>query len=448
MSFGTVQSVFAMNMASNATSGFIDTPANLQALLATYLNGGTYSGNYGTYVNGTWTQTQAWPGFFNTLNPSMIGKDWSVVWGPCVYVDLAEGDSTGSTTNAAFVAYSPSQKSYVVSVSATNLTSLVDWLSEDVNVAPKNRVTWSDFNPINLTQLTLPTDPQKNAPVPMIDAGTALGVTNLLTQLSDASQPANSQTLGDFLLNLPTTTGFPNKATLYFSGHSLGGALTQVLPLYLYNALSSVNSGTGNPIWGQIITMPTAGPTPGNSTFADLFNATFSGDIAADFPSVPYWNSDVISSADVVPAAWNNLISVFSAVADSAGNYPSFYGMLGTDTVSISIPPLGINLTSVPFGQAMGDLSLALGTYASYYSPIRQIPFNPTQGCFSGTEGTRNWTPYTLPTDDNPIESLKVLSGYVLHSHVDQYLYFFLGEWGPQFPSLNPALKQKQKQSS
>jgi hypothetical protein len=321
----------------------------------------------------------------------------------------------------------------VVSVAGTNFTSIVDWLSEDVNVFPTNRVAWSDFNPINLSQLT----PSAHA---LIDAGTVLGVTNLLTQLADASQPANSQSLGGFLLNLPDSPGFQTGATLYFSGHSLGGALTQVLPLYLNAALAAVNQGeSGKAVWGTVYVLPTAGPTPGNVAFAELFNNTFPGDVETGFAPVPYWNNDVISKLDVVPAAWDNIQNAFSATADAKGNYSSFYGMLGDDAANIVIPIFNIDLQSVPFGKGMGEMSAVLGTYAIFYTPVRQIAFQPTQGYYAWADGVGTWTPYTLPSDTDPLESLDALAPYVLYTHTSQYAYYFLDGTIPHPPSLQKS---------
>ncbi len=434
MSYGMVQTVFAINLASNGAAGQIDTPANLQSLLSIYLKGGTYFGNYGFYnAQNEWTQD--WPGFFKLVNPLMnpetAGGDWSVVWGPCVYTKLAKDATTGTPTNSAFVAYSPSQNSYVVSVAGTNFKSITDWLSEDVNVLPANQVSWSKFNPINLTQLTPSTEA-------WIDGGSALGVTDLLTQLFDTSQSANCQSLGGFLQNLPNNPDFTTGASLYFSGHSLGGALTQVLPLYLHAALVAVNQGeSGKSVWGPVYVLPTAGPTPGNKYFAELFNQTFPGNIATGFSPVPYWNTDVISNLDIVPAAWNNIYNAFSVTPDAAGNYSSFYGMIGKTQISITIPLMDIKLTSLPFGEAMATLVTLAQTFASPiqpYWPVQQYPFAPTQGFYDWSTGSPVWTTYTLPTDADPIETLEALGPYVLYTHTAQYSYYFLGGAIPPTP--------------
>ena len=102
MPYDIVQTTFMLSMASYGASGIEATQTQLQAYLNTALNGGTDP--LGTQF----------AGFFPLTNPLLAGGDWSVVWGPCVYLDTTSGP--GYATNALYVAHSPSLATYVVAV--------------------------------------------------------------------------------------------------------------------------------------------------------------------------------------------------------------------------------------------------------------------------------------------------------------------------------------------
>jgi hypothetical protein len=98
LTYDLVQSVFLMSFASNLAMTQTGTASELQNALSIALNGGTWQG-------------QTLPGFFPTENPSLIGGDWSVVWGPQVFQDTQDaGDDV--VDNALYVAFSPSQQTY------------------------------------------------------------------------------------------------------------------------------------------------------------------------------------------------------------------------------------------------------------------------------------------------------------------------------------------------
>ncbi len=428
MTFNLVQTVFALNMAANAVAGIDDTPQNLQSLFDAYINGGPLVSPYGVYEPNSSTFTTTAPGFFNSLNPSdLAGGDWEVVWGPAVYVDLAKDMPTGEATNSAFVAKSASNNAYVVAIAGTNFKSLKDWLAEDLDVDPASRTEWPNFNPAGLSVLTQQHGIYETA---RIDAGSVLGVTNLVTKLTDTTQPAGMETLAGFLQKLPSTQGYLKGSTLYFTGHSLGGALTQVIGLYLYAQLMADG-------WAKISTLPTAGPTPGNLGFAMFYNNIFKPESnPTNCEPVPYWSADVISSGDVVPAAWNNLTSAFTLDVDAAGNYASFYGELAPDPIDLKILWLKFEVSKQPFGKVMGDLMAAISAVTDFfYSPVTQFAFTPTPGYYARNEGYVSWEPMPLATDADPIPDLKALGPYVFHAHTSQYNYFFGIGVVPQFPT-------------
>jgi hypothetical protein len=85
--------------------------------------------------------------------------------------------------------------------------------------------------------------------------------------------------------------------TLWFTGHSLGGALSPMLMLALMDPDSVLDTKKTNlSLWKQVNLLATAGPSIGNQAFVDHFRKVFSaGNATATF----VWNAK-----DVVPHAW------------------------------------------------------------------------------------------------------------------------------------------------
>lgn len=79
---------------------------------------------------------------------------------------------------------------------------------------------------------------------------------------------------------------YPHGLRLDVTGHSLGGALSPVLALYLSENLSGKV---------QISVFPLAGPSPGNTEFAAYYGSVLGG------ATERLWNP-----FDAVPLAWNH----------------------------------------------------------------------------------------------------------------------------------------------
>jgi hypothetical protein len=196
-----------------------------------------------------------------------LGSGWSMPWGPAI-------EQSGAAADNAMIVAAGSDASnnpvYIVAVAGTNPKSHLDG-TEDLDVGAV--VPFHVNAKINL-------DAQ-------IDLGTSIGIAIL-----EAMVPGR-QTLQQYLESVASPS-----ATLIFTGHSLGGALSPALALDLF-----VNKHMDLGKWGAVYVTPSAGPTPGNADFSTLFASTF--------PSTSDgWNLNVVNSLDCVPRAWSDLSSI------------------------------------------------------------------------------------------------------------------------------------------
>lgn len=205
-------------------------------------------------------------------NPTVQGKigQWTILWGPVIYYHDPKNQNWD---NIMYVAKGENAETnnpqYVVAIAATNPKSVFDWLQEDA--ATHNMVSWS-------TQF-----PERGK----ISEGTNTGIT-ILQNLKDTS----NRSLLEFLTQeIPSQSDQPIE--IITTGHSLGGALSPVMALWLYE-----NQATWNPTGKQITvnTQFSAGATPGDQTFSDYYGNTQPG----LNQSSRLWNS-----LDIVPHAWN-----------------------------------------------------------------------------------------------------------------------------------------------
>ncbi|MCA9639338.1 MAG: hypothetical protein KC492_01555, partial [Myxococcales bacterium] len=92
--------------------------------------------------------------------------------------------------------------------------------------------------------------------------------------------------------------GVPAGANVAVAGHSLGGALSPVVALYMQN-LQSWNAG------GKVTTIgawPTAGPTPGEKNFAAYYEHVVGQSPPSGEAGLTYTSK--YNSLDVIPHAW------------------------------------------------------------------------------------------------------------------------------------------------
>ncbi len=197
-------------------------------------------------------------------------SNWKVVWGP--HYTLA--DLNFAASNTMFVAQQQDDGGnplpvYVVAVAGTNANSLYDLLHEDLDI---DSTEWKLAG---------------NGPsVLKVTTGDRDGLKNLLGM----QWPFND--IRGFLASIQKPD-----VTLWFTGHSLGGALSPMLMLALMDPHSALDTKkTQLSLWKQVNLLATAGPSIGNQAFVDYFRKLFS---ASNATTTFVWNAN-----DVVPHSW------------------------------------------------------------------------------------------------------------------------------------------------
>jgi len=218
----------------------------------------------------------------------LTAKKWDLVWGPAVFkFALAELDD-----NMMFVVQDVTQPAhYAVVVRGTNAAAALDWLLEVFNV--HDQLTWSE-----VLAATGGGGPRA-APPP--DAKIAKGIYDglaALTGMVPDDGPGAGSTLKEFLAGVSQRhRGVPLHVEV--TGHSLGGALSPVLGLWLADTQPSWDPAGS----ARLSVWAFAGPTPGNQPFAAYYRSRL-GDAAARV-----WNP-----LDVIPKAWE--VATLEEVAD------------------------------------------------------------------------------------------------------------------------------------
>lgn len=282
--YDLTQTVFLFSMVSNYSC----TQTGARQELAEFLTLAAGTG-------GQWKPRKGEPvtvnGFLANTGQQLIGQDWSIVWGPAICVR-----SGRRAQNAMLVVYSPSQNTYVVAIAGTNMYSWYDWIFEDGMVGGKLMAHF----PVN-TGKVAPLPVAANAGVAQVSWGTAIGINNLLERMYDAN--GRNIRLDRFLMGLQGTPG----ARIIFTGHSLGGALSSSLALQMLPQLDGNWISKG----GQVVVMPTAGPSPGNGKFSAAWGGAFPP-VSVQVNQgnqVNQLNAPCIDSQDVVPHAWDYILT-------------------------------------------------------------------------------------------------------------------------------------------
>jgi hypothetical protein len=132
------------------------------------------------------------------------------------------------------------------------------------------------------------------------------GMTQALAYVTMLTDPATHVHLLDFLRGVIAAND--NSLTMLVTGHSLGGALTQLASQWLYHQLVEVDKNEEI----YITPLTFAAPTTGNQQFATLFETTFPTNYA------------LVNTLDIVPMAWWNLDEIqhmYPAPAQTIGEF-------------------------------------------------------------------------------------------------------------------------------
>ena len=273
---------------------------------------------------------------------AFLGSDWQRVWGPVVYADDPTSKSVHAD-NTMGLYYSKSGKLFVAAIAGTNLNSPFGWFVEDFSV--NDTVTWESIS--------------GEANSGSIAKGTSIGL-NILLNMKD---PITGLQMMDALKNFIENNSIAKGTEVAVAGHSLGGALSPVLALYLQNKQSRWDPN-GLTIIGAY---PTAGPTPGTSKFAKYYEKLIKQ------KKIIYVSRH--NALDIVPHAWQ---------ASDISEIPTIYADYIED-------PKGANPTKVVNGTlacaaALNALAVKInykGKEIPFYNPYTQIsPSTLLQGTF------------------------------------------------------------------
>ncbi|CAE6468762.1 unnamed protein product [Rhizoctonia solani] len=320
----------------------------------------------------------------------LLGGDWKVTWGPVVWKYKPCDKNTGPD-HVWFVARSPNLRfpdgqekdTYVLAVAGT--ATDYNWVANNARVDKVvNFYTW-----LKAGLTTPPTGEISTSPENCYIAyGTALGVYHLVDFPSPAASPR---------VTLPSYwAGFPDSPNtkVVLTGHSLGGALSPSLAFGLLESGAFSKFAPNN-----ILVYPTAGPTPGNLVFSQLFSKKFP---KVPGPGYQVWNSNIVNALDIVSQAW--CISRDASPAQNMGNIPTIYGSPAIWSVKVSVA------VAEAWASASGSL----------YIPIQAARFKGTAPT-SRPETLKNFLKEAkkqhveefIKTFDIPIPPIKILTGEV-----------------------------------
>ncbi|KAB8154939.1 hypothetical protein EZY14_003400 [Kordia sp. TARA_039_SRF] len=230
----------------------------------------------------SWSQTDCKSGMIEMQNyvtkvahdvlteTSAIIGDWKAIWGPIVYANNATSQSVHAD-NTMGMYYNEAENTIVIAIAGTNINSPYGWLVEDFSV--HKTVSW---------ELVTGVPSSGN-----ISTGTHTGL-NILLNMTDKATETLVTALKNFVSNQTST----EKIQIAVAGHSLGGALSPTLAMYLVDTKSEWDAANKTTIGA----FPTAGPTPGDEGFASYYEKQIKA------KNIYYLSQH--NALDIVPHAW------------------------------------------------------------------------------------------------------------------------------------------------
>lgn len=224
---------------------------------------------------------------------------WKLAWGPAVIAKPGSKGVDKELVASNAMSIFQNGNTYIIGIQATNPNSTYDWVVEDGNVHAT--VPWNVLSPATQAPATA-----------VVSKGTSIGLNTLLDSLTDDSTHLSAV---QYLKGQNLQSG----SQVIVTGHSLGGALSPSLALYLKD-----NSA----LWGgsnaAVYCLSTAGPTPGNGDFATYYNTQLQNNTQR------IWND-----MDVVPRAW--VQSLLTQVESSITLKGGLYSAAGSSIVGDSV---------------------------------------------------------------------------------------------------------------
>ncbi len=405
--YDLIQTAFLFNVISNAASS----QTGSRQALAQYLT--LAAGEGGQWQPDEKTQPIQVAGFLADNGAKLIGGDWSIVWGPAICAGLGR-----KALNAMLVAHSPSQNTYVVAIAGTNPHSWYDWLVEDGQVGAE---LMAEF-PVR-TGLIGPSAVAADSSKVQVSFGTATGINNLMERMYGAD--GKKAKLEPFLKSLTGSAG----ARIIVTGHSLGGALSSTMALQIMGIVKKNWLDKG----GQVLALPTAGPSPGNGAFSTLWGNTFkpiavpvnSGNQVSNL-NVLIWNTQ-----DLVPHAWDYIMT------EDKGAQPS-YPNLSTPYYIYDVSGLLKKVVETQVGRldnsghapwvmglvALAQKAVAMGQGGNMKRLANNLGLTGTFPVATWTEKTQSFGSYSPPAG-NVFGTVGEYGAAVAVVHVWQYCQFF-----------------------
>jgi len=200
---------------------------------------------------------------------SIIG-DWKAIWGPIVYANDPTSNSVHAD-NTMGMYYNATENVIVIAIAGTNVNSPYGWIVEDFSV-----------NKTKSWELVTGVPNSGN-----ISLGTYTGLDILLNMKNHAEE-----TIVTALKNFLATNANLSNVQIAVTGHSLGGALSPTLALYLVDTKQDWDANRQTTIGA----FPTAGPTPGDEGFAAYYEKQIKT------KNIYYLSQH--NGIDIVPHAW------------------------------------------------------------------------------------------------------------------------------------------------
>ncbi|MGH1383139.1 lipase family protein [Kordia sp.] len=213
-----------------------------------------------------------------------IGDDWETVWGPVVYSN-DQNSSFARADNTMGVYFSKAQKLFVIAIAGTNSISSFGWMKEDFDV--KNTKKWRSIT---------------GSGYGSISQGTATGL-HILTKEMQSDGTDFFTAITKFISDKKI-----EETEIAVTGHSLGGALSPALALFISDKKAELGSKTAI----TISTYPSAGPTIGVETSFFRSSTSFIHYYEKQIKDKKIHYHGVKNDLDIVPMAWdkNDLVKI------------------------------------------------------------------------------------------------------------------------------------------